>query len=150
MIILSGEGYSALGKTAGSGKKKVSVEKAIILAFIVALLVKIFVLDIMVAEGYSMTPAIEPGTILLVCQVYYGLRQPFSGTYLARWRVPQTGDVVVFFTPFGEIAVKRCVEILPGGMFYALGDNADQSYDSRNYGPVSFNNIIGRVLGIRR
>jgi len=56
---------------------------------------------------------------------------------------------VVFYTPLGDIAVKRFAEIVPGGMFYALGDNASQSYDSRNYGPVPKDNIIGRVLGVR-
>ena len=136
-------------KTAAHGRKKMSVEKAILLAFIAALIIKFFVLDFMIAEGYSMIPAIRPGTILLVCRVAYGIRLPGERGYLIRWRVPSIGDIVVFYTPMGEIAVKRFAEILPGGMFYALGDNASQSYDSRNYGPVPKDNIIGRVLGVR-
>ena len=139
-----------MGKNAAHGKKKVLVERAIIMAFIVALLIKIFVLDFVVAEGHSMYPIVKPGTILLVCKVFYGIRLPAIGGYLVLWRVPHKGDVVVFYTPLGEIAVKRCMEILPEGLFYALGDNGSQSYDSRNYGPVPNDNIIGRVLGIRR
>ena len=153
MIILSGEGVSALLKTAVHSRKRAPIERAILMAFIAALLIKIFFLDLMVAEGHSMTPAIKPGTILLVCKVFYGIRMPISGSYLLRWRGPHEGDVVVFFTPLGEIAVKRCAEItgeINGGQFYALGDNASQSYDSRYYGPVPKDNIIGRVLGIRR
>ena len=123
--------------------------KAIIGAFIAALLMKFFILDLMIAEGHSMDPIIKPGTILLVCKVYYGFRMPISGTYLLKWRNPKEGDVLVFFTPLGEIAVKRCTEILYGDVFFAMGDNAPKSYDSRNYGPVPFDNIIGRVLGIR-
>ena len=103
----------------------------------------------MVAEGYSMTPAIRPGTILLVCRVFYGIRLPGSSNYLVKWRAPAAGEILVFYTPLGEIAVKRCVEILSDGFFYALGDNKAKSYDSRDYGPVPINNIIGRVLGIR-
>jgi len=139
-----------LGKFTGKSKRNLPVERAIILAFIAAIVIKVFILDYMIAEGHSMTPAIKPGTILLICKVYYGVRLPGSGAYLFRWGVPHQGDVVVFYTPLGEIAVKRCGEILPGHMFYALGDNKAQSYDSRNYGPVPNDNIIGKVLGIKR
>ena len=132
-----------------AGKGSAQVGKAIIFAFIAAILMKLFLLDFMIAEGQSMAPAIKPGRILLVCKVYYGIRIPGSGTYLINWRVPKKGEVVVFHTPLGEIAVKRCGEILPGDVFYAIGDNSSQSYDSRNYGPVPNNNIIGRVLGIK-
>ena len=138
-----------MGEIAASGKKKMSVEKAILLAFIAALFIKIFILDFMIAEGYSMVPAIEPGAILVVCRVSYGFRLPGARTYLIQWRTPRIGDVVVFYTPTGKIAVKRLANIKPGEMFYALGDNAPQSYDSRNYGPVPKANIIGRVLGVR-
>jgi type IV secretory pathway protease TraF len=56
--------------------------------------------------------------------------------------------VVVFYTPLGELAVKRCGEIR-GNFFIALGDNGPQSYDSRVYGPVPADNIIGKVLGVK-
>ena len=129
---------------------KGQVGKAIIGAFIVALLMKFFILDFMIAEGQSMAPVIKPGAILLVCKVFYGLRLPVSGAYLARWGQPRKGDVVVFYTPLGEIAVKRCGEtLLPDDAFFALGDNQAQSYDSRNYGPVPDDNIIGKVLFLK-
>jgi len=127
----------------------VSVEKAILLAFAAALLIKVIILDFVVAEGYSMQPAIQPGRMLLVCRVFYGLRLPGVQGHLVWWRNPRPGDVVVFTTPAGEVAVKRLAESLPGGMFFALGDNALHSYDSRNYGPVPKDNIVGRVLGVR-
>jgi len=119
------------------------------MAFAAALFIKIFILDFRVAEGYSMTPAVQPGTFLVVCRVFYGIRLPGARAYLARWRTPGVGDVVVFYTPAGDVAVKRFARAAPGGMFYALGDNASQSYDSRNYGSVPKDNIIGRVLGVR-
>jgi len=132
-----------LGKTAANK----ALVKAIIGAFIVTLIIKFFFLDIMIAEGHSMVPVIKPGAILLVCKVFYGIKLPGSGAYMARWASPKVGDVVVFYTPLGEIAVKRCGILLPGNQFFALGDNGPHSYDSRNYGPVPYNNIIGRVLG---
>ena len=138
-------------------RERISVEKsgkgalgrAIIGAFIVALVMKFFLFDFMITEGHSMTPAIKPGSILLVCKVFYGFRVPGSGRYLVRWKSPRKGDVVVFYTPLGEIAVKRCGDILGGNMFYAVGDNQAYSYDSRNYGPVPDDSIIGKALGIK-
>ena len=126
-----------------------NVGKAIVGAFFVAFFLKFFILDFMVAEGHSMTPAIKPGTVLFVCRIFYGIRLPWPGKYILQWREVREGDVVVFYTPHGDIAVKRLVEVLPDGMFFALGDNGAQSYDSRNYGSVQKNNIIGRVLWIR-
>jgi len=133
----------------GAATYKAAVTRAIICAFIAAIALKFFILDFMIAEGYSMVPAVKPGTILLVCKVYYGFRPPGSGTYLFRWKNPRTGEVVVFYTPLGEIAVKRCGEIIEKDVFFALGDNSSQSYDSRNYGPVPKDNIIGKALGIK-
>jgi signal peptidase I len=145
MIILSRYREGVL-KT---GKGKGQVERAIIMALVTAIVIKFFFFDFMIAEGHSMIPAIKPGAILLVCKVFYGFRLPVSGSYLFRWGTPRKGDVLVFYTPLGEIAVKRCGETSAPDMFYALGDNASQSYDSRNYGFVPNDNIIGRVLGIK-
>jgi signal peptidase I len=123
--------------------------KAIFGAFIATLVIKSFFLDFMIVEGYSMTPAVKSGALLLVCKTYYGIRFPGSGSYFLRWGVPRKDDVVVFYTPLGEIAVKRCGEVHDDNSFFAIGDNSSQSYDSRNYGPVPNDNIIGKVLGKR-
>jgi signal peptidase I len=121
--------------------------KAILLAFIAALVIKLFILDFMITEGNSMVPAIESGAILTVYKASYGIRLPGSSIYILEWGRPKEGDVVIFYTPAGEIAVKRCGESLSDGFFYVFGDNSYQSYDSRNYGPIPKNRIIGRVLG---
>ena len=118
-------------------------------ALATALIIKLFLFDFMIAEGHSMMPVIWPGKILLVYKLSYGIRLPGSGNYIIRWSTPKTGDIVIFITPFGEIAVKRCGELFFGDSFYALGDNSDHSYDSRSYGPVPIDNIMGKVLGIR-
>ncbi|MDR2537308.1 MAG: signal peptidase I [Treponema sp.] len=121
--------------------------RAILAAFSIALMIKLFIFDFVITEGQSMLPAIQPGTVLMVDRRYYGLRFPWSERYLFFWAMPKKGDVVIFYTPMGDIAVKRCAGITAGDKFIALGDNSLQSYDSRSYGPIPIHNIIGKVLG---
>jgi len=123
--------------------------KAIVLALAAALLLKFFLFDFMITEGHSMTPAIKPGTVLVVIRPAYGFRFPWSEDYLLRWAAPKSGDVVVFLTPLGERAVKRCAGLSGEDSFIAIGDNSRESFDSRTYGPVPLKNILGRVLGIK-
>jgi signal peptidase I len=94
-----------------------------------------------------MEPAIMDGKVLVISRLRYGLRLPLSRGYLVRWAKPKAGEVLIFYTPAGEIAVKRCIMLNEWGGFYAEGDNKNVSYDSRSYGPVPVENIIGKVLG---
>jgi signal peptidase I len=128
--------------------RNVKPGRAITGALATALLMKLFLFDIMIAEGHSMMPTIKSGSVLLVGKLSYGFRLPWSGSYLLWWSLPQQGDVVIFYTPQGAIAVKRCVWITKNCTFIALGDNSLESYDSRSYGPIPIKNIIGKVLGI--
>ena len=123
--------------------------KAILQAFVVAMVVKVFLFDFIIAEGNSMEPAIHSGSVLVVNRLQYGLRLPGQTAYIIRWAGPKQGDVVVFYTPLGTIAVKRCVSVAEKGAFMVQGDNNLQSYDSRSYGPVSADATIGRVMGKR-
>jgi len=121
--------------------------KAVFCAFAAALLIKMFILDFIIAEGNSMEPAIRSGSVLIVNRMRYGLRFPGQQGYLIRWAAPKQGEVVVFYTPSGNIAVKRCDSRERTDVFMALGDNSLRSYDSRSYGPVSADATIGKVLG---
>jgi len=120
--------------------------KAVIFALIAAFFIKIFFFDFMIAQGSSMEPSIQSGKILIVSRLRYGLRIPWARGYLIRWSRPKIGEVVVFYTPTGELAVKRCIALDEWG-FTAQGDNLNVSYDSRSYGSVPVDNIIGKVLG---
>ena len=121
--------------------------KAVVCALISALIVKVFIFDFMIAQGQSMEPAIKSGAVLVVSRLTYGLRLPWKQKYALIWAAPKDGEVVVFYTPSGELAVKRCVKMNGKDEFYAEGDNGALSYDSRSYGPIPVNNIIGKVLG---
>jgi len=125
--------------------------KPVILAIAAALFLKLFVFDFIVAQGLSMEPAIHDGTVLVINRLRYGIKLPFRQKYLIRWAQPKEGDVLIFYTPNGELAVKRCTMVMPDHLgriiFFAEGDNSLASYDSRSYGPVFADNIKGKVLG---
>ncbi|MDR2476928.1 MAG: signal peptidase I [Treponema sp.] len=124
--------------------------KAILWAFAAAIIIKLFLFDFIIAEGNSMEPAIHNGSVLVINRLQYGFRLPgLRQGYAARWSWPKQGEVVVFYTPSGDLAVKRCGQIIERGSFLAIGDNSPQSYDSRSYGPVLADNVIGKVLGIK-
>jgi len=125
--------------------------KAIFAAFIAALLIKLFLLDFIIAEGNSMEPSIRSGTVLVINKLQYGLRLPGMSKYIIRWAMPKKGEIVLFYTPLNSetssnIAVKRCIGYAGNGEFLVQGDNSLQSFDSRSYGPVPADNIIGKVL----
>ncbi|MBB6478668.1 signal peptidase I [Spirochaeta isovalerica] len=59
----------------------------------------------------------------------------------------------ILITPDGNVplTVRQShllsnLEFIPDNMFFALGDNIFNSHDSRDYGPVTINNIKGKVL----
>ncbi|MDR2247096.1 MAG: S26 family signal peptidase [Treponema sp.] len=127
----------------------VNARRIVLSAFLAALLMKVFLFDFVIADGRSMVPAIHPGTVLVVNRLAYGIRFPGTGKYLFRWSLPKAGDVVIFLTPQGQIAVKRCGMAVGKEDFFALGDNSLESYDSRSYGPVSADRVVGKVMGIK-
>ena len=145
-------------------KRTIPLGAALALAFAAALGMKCFLFDFMIAEGRSMLPGIKPGSLLLVNRAAYGLRLPGAGGYCIRWGLPSPGDVVVFYTPQGNMAVKRCAGLIPEEAapatenrpgsaavkrFFAQGDNGLESFDSRSYGPIPVDRILGKVVGVK-
>ncbi|MCL2209780.1 MAG: signal peptidase I [Treponema sp.] len=124
-----------------------NVIKAVILAISTAFILKLFVFDFIIAQGHSMEPAIKDGTVLIVNRLSYGIRLPFVKEFIINWAIPKPGEVVVFYTPDGELAVKRCVMLTEFGGLHFEGDNGNASYDSRSYGPVYVSSIVGKVIG---
>lgn len=86
-------------------------------------------------SGRSMIPALEPGDWLIVERVRR------SG------RPIQPGDIVLAGDPREQARtlVKRVVRIDDGGFAWLEGDNPAESTDSRHFGPVGPEEILGRV-----
>ena len=91
-----------------------------------------------IVEGTSMEPAYGPGDRLLVNRL------------ALRVRAPRAGDVVVLRDPEDgrRFLLKRIAHAPDGaapvpGQFHVLGDNAEESRDSRDFGPVARRHIVG-------
>jgi len=86
-------------------------------------------------EDDSMRPTLEPGDYVLVNRWSYRLRRPAKG------------DLVVLRDPEvkNRFLVKR-VQHAPGpGLVAVAGDNPDRSRDSRAFGPIRVDRIVGKV-----
>ena len=62
--------------------------------------------------------------------------------------IPVVGDIVVAYHPYKRSVsiVKRVVDILPNGRFVLLGENLDDSTDSRQFGSIAGKDIYGKVV----
>ena len=106
-----------------------------------------------VVAGPSMLPTLQPGDRVLV--------DPWS----YRRRVPRPGEVVLLEGPRAQPGwlVKRAACLPPGGDrfpqpgpwdglsssragIWVLGDNPDRSLDSRRFGPVPRERLVGRIF----
>ncbi|HCC69215.1 MAG TPA: signal peptidase I [Nitrospiraceae bacterium] len=165
--------------------------EAIIIALLLALLIRTFVIQAFKIPSGSMLPTLTIGDHLLTNKFIYGIRIPFvSGRFLV-FKEPQRGDIIVFEyaedpkrdfikrvvavggdkieiknkmvyvndKPINEpyvIHKDRGIEmgtrdnlnrrIVPEGKFFVMGDNRDQSHDSRFWGYVDFNSIKGKAF----
>lgn len=80
-----------------------------------------------------MEPTYSPGDKLFVSKFVY------------RFRVPRAGDVVVLHDPrTGRLVLKR-IERIEGKKYFVAGDNPGESTDSRRFGAVPRDSIIGKV-----
>jgi nickel-type superoxide dismutase maturation protease len=87
-----------------------------------------------VVRGRSMVPALRPGERVLFDRLAYVLEEP------------RVGDVVLarHSARRGVRMIKRVAEATGEG-FVLLGDNADESTDSRTLGAFRRDEIVGRA-----
>lgn len=85
-----------------------------------------------VCEGKSMNPTLEDGEAVLV----------------DRAATIEIGDIVVAKHPIEQRSeiVKRVERINERGHYYLVGDNLDDSNDSRHFGAVTRDYIRGKVV----
>lgn len=84
-------------------------------AVAIALLIRFFLFEPFKIPTGSMIPTLQIGDHIFVSKSVYGIKLPFSSSYLVRWNVPKRGDIVVFPFPieghpdYGKDFIKRVI-----------------------------------------
>ena len=73
--------------------------ESIIIALILALLIRTFVIQAFKIPSGSMIPTFKIGDRIFVSKFIYGARVPFTDIRLPALRQPQRGDIIVFVSP---------------------------------------------------
>jgi len=73
--------------------------ESIIIALILALLIRTFVIQAFKIPSGSMIPTFEIGDRIFVSKFIYGAKIPFTDIRLPALRQPQRGDIIVFVSP---------------------------------------------------
>jgi len=166
--------------------------EALIIALILALFIRTFVIQAFKIPSGSMLQTLQIGDHLLVNKFRYGIHMPFMDRYIFEFDGPDFQDIIVFEFPEdpSKDFIKRVVgkpgdviEIrdkrfyrngepvseeyiqhtdgrvvdrrddfgpytVPEGSYFVLGDNRDESYDSRFWGIVEREKILGKAWRI--
>ncbi|OHA48991.1 MAG: nickel-type superoxide dismutase maturation protease [Candidatus Terrybacteria bacterium RIFCSPLOWO2_01_FULL_58_14] len=86
-------------------------------------------------EGHSMEPCFRWGDRVLVER----------WSFTKRW--PREGEVVAVRHPFRRerVLIKRVACVWEDGQCFVIGENPSDSHDSRHFGAVQREDVIGRV-----
>lgn len=170
--------------------------EAILIALILALVIRTFLVQAFKIPSGSMTPTLEIGDHILVNKFIYGFRIPYTRIRLLPFTEPKRGDVIVFVYPLDsrkdfikrvigvegdvvEIRNKRVFvngrpiedpygvytdpRVIPRGLdprdnfgpvrvpkdsVFVMGDNRDNSRDSRYWGFVDLGVVKGKAFMI--
>jgi len=90
-------------------------------------------------DGWSMYPALNNGDIVLIKK-----KSPLKAGSIYvfnRYTVGYNGVLIYQ-------AVKRLDHIIEKELVYFLGDNDSDSLDSRHYGLISYDDVIGEVIKV--
>ncbi len=166
--------------------------EALLVALAVAAFIRLFLVSVFTIPSGSMLETIQIGDYILVNKLSYGLKLPFSGTWIYKAEGPQYGDIIVFKYPKNPSVdyIKRVVGLpgdiiemrdkqfyrngekvvedyiiqtrphyygpldnmppfkVPADEYFCMGDNRDNSEDSRSWGTVSRDEIYGKAWRI--
>jgi signal peptidase I len=87
--------------------------EAILVALVLALLIRTFVIQAFKIPSGSMEPTLQIGDHILVNKFLYGVKIPFTGLSFWAWERPQRGDVIVFIYPLEpeKDFIKRVIAV---------------------------------------
>jgi signal peptidase I len=156
---------------------KVLIEIAVIVAaaFAIAMLVQAFIIKPFTVHQVSMKPTLLEGDRILLSRLTYHFRDPKAGDVvvfhsplhegedLVKRIVAVAGDRVAVHA--GDLYVNGLVveepyllepdfggelreQVVPPNHVFVMGDNRDESGDSRLFGPIDTDLIIGEALCI--
>ncbi len=172
------------------GKKKFIKEyiEPIVIAVLIALYIRAFIVQAFKIPSSSMEPTLLVGDYLLVNKFLYGVRIPYSNIKFFEYKKPKRGDIIVFIfpkdrkkdfikrvigtegekltilhnkiyiddklidDPWGHFTIPRSsIEDygpikVPEGSLFVMGDNRDNSQDSRFWGFVKTNEVKGKAF----
>lgn len=148
--------------------------ETIVVALLVALLIRGFVLQVYLVEGESMEPTLHTEERLLVNKFIYRFREPRAGEIIVLQdpgkpsrelikRVVAVGGETVQVTkgivyingaplqePYKNDLFTQYSDsppvLVPEGAVYVMGDNRGRSFDSRNIGPVELGKVDGKAF----
>ncbi|MGH7142061.1 MAG: S26 family signal peptidase [Candidatus Saccharimonadales bacterium] len=79
-------------------------------------------------KGSSMLPSLQPGQIVI------------------GWRFgqPEVGDIIILRHD-GLEKIKR-IDKIEGNKLFVLGDNKNESTDSRQFGNIDYRQVVARII----
>lgn len=90
---------AAATTTPATKEKKESWVESVIIALLLALAIRHFLVQAYKIPSGSMIPTLLIGDQLIASKISYGIRLPFAANKLAKFETPKRGDIVVFRFP---------------------------------------------------
>ncbi len=171
IIVEGAPGSENSARRGGIGAWMRELVEAVLPALVIVLVVNIFLAQATRVEGQSMEPSLYDDQRLIIEKVSYRLHGPRRGDIVVLRRphrqsdplikrvlglpgeVVEVHDGRVFINgePLDEPYLNQTTrgvmpsKLVPEGQVFVLGDNRGSSNDSRAFGMVSFDDIIGRA-----
>ena len=117
---------------------------------IVVILLNAYVVTYFQVDGMSMSPTLHSGQLVGVNLLAYSTQKPKIGDVVI---IQYAGDSHISFVkrisgiPGSVVRYQNKEQILESDSYFVEGDNRSFSTDSRTFGPINLQQIIGKVIG---